>query len=184
MSILLKDLLGEKREPKVKTIYKNKWLSMMSKKCPDGDTYIYAHETRCNGNVIAVLLYKKDGDEVKYGVRSERTPCWGDEPSLSSLTGGVDEGNSPIESAIIELKQEAGLNCKKSDLKKLGTCRGTKSSDTTYHLFALDTSGMTTGEATGDDSGKIIWLSRKSGIDRVQCPLFSVMLCRLELDKL
>jgi 8-oxo-dGTP pyrophosphatase MutT (NUDIX family) len=181
--MLLKSLLSEELTKK-KTLFKNEWISMMSVPEKSGAPYIYSHETRCNGNIVAVLLYNKDDNTVKYGVRSEKTPCWGDTEQLSSLTGGVDKGSNPTETAVNELKEEAGLIVKKEDLEPLGTCRGTKSCDTTYHLFALDVSGLEMTEPTGEDTGDIVWLRKNDAIQRVVCPLFYVMIARLGLDNL
>jgi len=177
--MLLKNLLREDVSGE-KVLYKNDWVSLMSKDTPDGETYVYSHETRCNGNIIAVLLYERNGlDSWKYGVRKEKTPCWGGQAEISSLTGGVDEGDTPIQAAIKELKEEGGYECEEKDLEPLGTCRGTKSCDTMYHLYALDVSGKTAGEATGEDSGNIVWLSKTESFKKVVCPIFHVMFNRL-----
>ena len=179
--LLLRDLL-ERKEPKVKTLFKNEWVSLMSTPEENGQGYIYAHETRCNGNIVAVLLYERIGkDGWKYGLREEKTPCWGDKAQLSSLTGGVEKGSTPAAAAVKEIMEEAGLVCVENDLKSLGNCRGTKSSDTLYHLFALDVSGLKQVEPTGEDVGEVKWLSTREEINRVVCPLFYTMLYRLNL---
>lgn len=178
MSMLLKNLLAEGK--KDKTLYKNDWVSMMQTTSKDGEPYVYSHETRCNGNIVAVLLYERIGkDSWKYGLRKESTPCWGNTPQLSSLTGGVDKGNTPKQTAVIELKEEGGYICKESDLESLGTCRGTKSCDTTYHLFALDVSGLEKVDPTGEDTGDIVWVSDYKAQREIVCPLFYVMFVRL-----
>lgn len=119
---------------------------------PNGE-YVYSHENRCDGNIVAVLPYRREGrDAWSYGVRKEVTPSWGLKPEFSSVTGGVDKGESPEEMAVKELKEETGYICETKDLKSLGTCRGTKSTDTLYHLFAVDVTDLKMGEKTGDGS--------------------------------
>lgn len=175
MNILLKDLL-ESKKSKITTLFKNDWVSLMSTPEDSGEGYIYAHETRCNGNIVAVLLYERFGkDGWKYGLREEKTPCWGGKAELSSLTGGVEKGSTPAATAVKEIMEEAGYICKESDLKSLGTCRGTKSVDTTYHLFALNASGLKKTEPTGEDKGKIVWLTGAEACKRVVCPIFFTM---------
>lgn len=173
--------LNENKTSTVETLYDNKWLSLKRKQTPTGP-YIYSHETRCNGNIVAVILYKRMGrDAWEYGVRKEITPAWSDAPVLSSLTGGVDEGDTPIQAAIKEIKEEAGYTCEEKDLKSLGTCRGTKSCDTVYHLYALDVDGFKKGKETGDDPGDIVWIYDYKDIRSVQCPIFYAMLNRVGL---
>ena len=175
--MLLKDLLERKEKKGPSVLYKNDWVSLMSTPEENGNGYIYSHETRCNGNIVAVLLYNEEG---KYGVRSEKTPCWGGQAQLSSLTGGVEKGDTPASAVVKELLEESGYICKESDLEVLGTCRGTKSSDTLYHLFALDVSGLKQVKPTGEDVGEIKWLSTRKEMTRVVCPLFYTMVYRLD----
>jgi Fe2+ or Zn2+ uptake regulation protein len=166
--------LNENKELEEETLYENEWLSLKRK-----GQYVYSHETRCNGKIVAVILYKRLGrDAWEYGVRKEITPAWSDEPMLSSLTGGVDDGDTPIQAIIKEIKEEAGYTCEEKDLKALGTCRGTKSCDTVYHLYALDVDNFKKGKETGEDEGDIIWISDYKDIRRVQCPIFYTMLNR------
>jgi len=181
MNILLKSLLAETKK-KNKVLFDNEWLSLMSMDAKDGP-YIYSHETRCNGNIVAVLPYERIGkDGWQYYLRSEVTPCWGNEAQLSSLTGGVDSGDTPIQTALKELEEEAGLVCKEGDLQSLGTCRGTKSSDTVYHLYAVDVTKVKQGEPTEKGTGDMVWLRKNDAIQRVMCPHFYVMMTRLGLN--
>ena len=178
--MLLKSLLSEGITNQKKTLFKNEWISMMSVPANDGSPYIYSHETRCNGNIVAILLYERVGkDGWNYGLRSERTPCWSGEFELSSVTGGVEDGMTPEQAAIVELKEEAGLDVPQGSLKSLGTCRGTKSCDTIYHLYALDVAGMTKGTPTGEDVGEIVWLHGGDAMKKVVDPIWYVMFSRL-----
>lgn len=175
--ILLKKILQEK------VLYNNEWISLISKDSPVGP-YVYSHETRCNGNIVAILPYYRFGlDGWKYGVRYEIVPCWGDKHEKCALTGGVDNGEDPKKSAVRELFEESGIVCKESDFVSLGTCRGTKSTDTTYHLYAIDIQGKSTETPTGEETktdpeAKMIWTHE---VKDIQCPIFNTMYVRLGL---
>ena len=141
----------------VKTLYQDKWLSLKAVENEDewgegSGSYTFAHETRCNGEIVAVLPYRVERDgSLTFLLRSEIVPCWGYDPCIVSITGGV-EGNAPAFTAVHELEEEAGLKVKVEELIPLGACRGTKSVDTVYHLFAVDATGKERGPADGDGS--------------------------------
>jgi len=139
---------------RLKTLHHNDWLSLkMVQKDEWGSGYVYSHETRCSGNIVAILPFQKLSDgTVQYLLRSEVTPCWGEDPCVSSITGGVDGRDSPVETVVHELEEEAGIVAMPSELISLGTCRGTKSSDTTYYLFSVDALGKQRVDAKGDGS--------------------------------
>jgi hypothetical protein len=115
--------------------------------------YEFLHESRCDGNIVAIL---PRSSLHGYLVRHEFTPCWGTELNLSSITGGweKDRHETPIDTVIEELREEAGIVLNTEDsIKSLGTCRGTKSSDTLYHLFEVDLDlGYTEVPIEGDGS--------------------------------
>ena len=140
---------------KIKTLHENEWLSLRTVEDPDWDNipYTYSHEIRCNGEIVGVLPYRweKDGS-LSFMLRSEVTPCWGRDACISSITGGLEEDLTPAETAILELDEEAGLIVTAEELIPLGACRGTKSSDTVYHLFACDVTGKERHEPQGDGS--------------------------------
>ena len=180
--IKLKSLIHESK--KEETVYKNKWISIKKVKLvKDEDGYFFLHEDRCGGKIVAVLLYRRTGkDAWEYGVRNEVTPAWGSEKNLSALTGGVEKNMSPEETAVKEVKEESGFVIKKDELKSLGTCRGTKSTDTTYHLFAVDIGDKDPGEKKGDgtkfdDEGTIEWMYYDK--NKFQCPILTTMVMRL-----
>lgn len=165
----------------MKILFKNKWLSL--KKITFGDSsYVFAHESRCDGKIIAVLpfRYESNGD-VSFLLRKEIVPCWGEEFKLSivSITGGVEDS---IESTVVhELKEEAGIEIKESDLISLGTCRGTKSIDTVYYLFGVNVTESEFSKHSGDGSylesiASCFW---SKNIDDAIDPILYVMFHRL-----
>src|SRR4051794_6457073 len=66
------------------------------------DGWVYAHEARCAGKMVAVLPYKATQFGNRYLVRSEITPCWSRIPTLLAITGGC-EGSELRGDAVREL---------------------------------------------------------------------------------
>lgn len=170
----------------VTSLKENDWLSLRSVVSPlDGITgYVYSHETRCKGKILAVLGVRYDPEvgEREYLIREEVTPCWGLKPELSALTGGW-EGVDIIADAVKELEEEAGYKVDRSSLKTLGTCFGTKSTDTTFYLYTVDLSGLERGEALGDGSkqdseGEAHWMTYGEVLTTVQDPIVLTMIAR------
>jgi 8-oxo-dGTP pyrophosphatase MutT (NUDIX family) len=138
---------------KIETLKDNKWLSLKNMVDPGNGVngYVFSHETRCDGKIVSILPYRKVGDKIEFCLRKEVTPCWSMEQQISSITGGV-ENNDPVTTAIHEIEEEAGYKVTKNELVSLGTCFGTKSSDTVYHLFTVDLTDKEKGIASGDGS--------------------------------
>lgn len=106
--------------------------------------YVCSHETRCNGEIVAFVPFRKtDLDKIEVLVRFEATPCWDfDRPVPSSFTGGVQYGLHPEECVLTELDEEAGYEAELDRIISLGQCYGTKSTDTIYHLYGVDLTGL------------------------------------------
>jgi hypothetical protein len=102
--------------------------------------YEYIHEHRCDGHIVSMLpVHPKHGMMI----RKELTPCWGEGPFINSITGGWERDihPTPIDTVVAELREETGIVLHDENvIKSLGTVRGTKSSDTMYHLFLIDLS--------------------------------------------
>jgi 8-oxo-dGTP pyrophosphatase MutT (NUDIX family) len=136
-------------------LHKGKFVELRLREAEDYK-YEYLHEARCDGNIVAILPYNVTGvmGLTTYLLRHEFTPCWGDSLNVSSITGGWEKKRhpTPIDTVIEELREEAGIVLKtERSIRSLGTCRGTKSSDTLYHLFAVDLSlGYEEVEIEGD----------------------------------
>ena len=140
---------------KTETLCDNEWLSLKNLSYPEKDVggYVYSHETRCDGKIVSILPFKYEEGMIQYLLRSEVTPCWEvDKEVVSSITGGFEEKWGIEGTTVHELKEEGGYTIKKEELISLGTCRGSKSSDTIYHLFAVDLTGKKQGKASGDGS--------------------------------
>lgn len=128
-------------------LYDNEWLQM--RETPDG--YVYSHEAKSDGLGVAVLAYRRVGDDIQVAGRYERTPCHRDGIALTSLTGLVDKaGEDPVGTAVRELKEEAGIDAIRSEMQPLGEVRPSKQADTVMHLFAIDVGDRDIGKAVGD----------------------------------
>lgn len=135
-----------------KTLYENEWISLKSKTFPNTKhEYIYSHETRCNGHIVVVLPFKIINNKVQYLLRHELNPAWGDERIYASVTGGIDT-LYPEKDAIKELQEETGFQATVDELINLGQCQGTKSTDTIYHLFAVNLTDRRPIKPSGDGS--------------------------------
>lgn len=157
------DILKESATPESKKLGGDEWLELRETETPTGP-YTYSHEIRCDGKIISILPYRRAGrDAYEIGIREEITPCWGEERSLSSVTGGVDKGEEPKAAAKRELFEETGYDVDVSKIKELGTCRGTKSSDTVYYLFGVDLTDAESpskpkGDGTENDLAPLRWM--------------------------
>ena len=170
--------------PIVEELFDNEWLSLRVIKWPERgiDGYVYAHEKRCHGKIVAVLPFRRTPGGFQVLLRVETVPAWGMAQQPCSLTGACDHPDEPVvEVAERELAEESGYVVPAEDLISLGTCRAAKSLDTVYYLFAADVTGLVPGEASGDGSqieqeATTTWVGDPSGC---QDPLVSVMWSRL-----
>ncbi len=173
--------------PKSTALHENEWLDLRIIKDPDNgvDGYVYSHESRCDGKIISLLPYRKISKGHEFLLRRELTPCWGMQYNISSITGGFENNLGIKDTAVHELCEEGGYEIQASELIDLGTCFGTKSSDTVYHLFSADLSGKDRGKAEGDgsrleDEAECFWSdSVKHAVD----PLVAIMFVRLNLGE-
>ena len=161
------------------TLYANDFLSLKKR-----GNYIYSHESRSDGKLVAVLVYDSSRPDAVLG-RYEICPAHDDpSPQLCAITGGVENGKTPIESAIRELREEAGYCADEMDLDPLGEVRPSKSADTQTYLYAFDANGKVQHEITGDGSeyergSYCEWVSKKQAI-WCKDPLMAVMITRKE----
>lgn len=166
-------------------LYQSPWVSLLMVRAPElgVDGYVYSHETRCAGRIVALLPFR----QVQYGaleflLKSEMTPCWQlGQQTLSSITGGY-EGGQIEDDAIRELLEETGYTATTEELIPLGTSYASKSADTVYSLFSVELTDRTAEQALGDGSrleseSQAIWVS-EAQLLTVQDPQVSVMFLR------
>src|SRR5262249_7831513 len=130
-----------------KTLYETPFLSLKQRQ-----NYIYVHESRSDGKLVALLVYDSSRPDVVLG-RYEICPAHGDtSPQLAAITGGVEKGTTPVEAALKELWEEAGYGADAVDLEPLGEVCPSKAADTRMYLYAFDAYGKVQQAATGDGS--------------------------------
>lgn len=172
---------------KITTLYKGKFVELRQKET-DEYKYEYLHESRCDGNIVAMLPVNMENIEPSFLIRNEYTPCWGDRLFVSSITGGVEpkKHKTPIEAVIEEMKEEAGFIIDATRVFSAGYCRGTKSSDTLYHLFIIDLSFISKdkivpieGDGTSLESkANNQWVDKQHLIQHAEDPLLYVLFTR------
>lgn len=139
---------------KAKILHKTDWVSLRRLVDVENNVegYDYLHEDRCDGKIVVILPYRYKNNVLEFLLRKEVTPCWSMKQVISSITGGVEDGNVRA-SAINELAEEAGYEVEKKDLIYMDTSYGTKSCDTSYYIFTTDLTGkQKTLDGYGDGS--------------------------------
>ncbi len=167
----------------VEILHHNEWVSLRAingDASPAGGPYVYSHETRCGGRIVAVLPYRRVSGttQLQFLLREEIVPCWSPEPLLSAITGGW-EGGDIADDAVRELHEETGYQVTVGDLVRLDTSHASKSSDTVYSLFAVDLIDVERGEQL-DDFGTAVWVDDDDDLYEIQDPQVFVMLARLK----
>lgn len=165
-------------------LHENKWVSLHASSDPERgvDQFVFSHETRCGGKIVAVLPWRfnRDGNYTEILLHTENNPAWGWTPTDASVTGG-QESEDPAEDAAREVREETGYQVTAENMRPLGTCRGVKSCDTVYSLFAVCLDDMEQGEVDADSlleaSEKPKWVPLGNMVDIVD-PLVSVLVLR------
>lgn len=163
-------------------IYKGKYLELRLK---DG-WYEYCHDR--TGEFVGIFVYILDdsGDVDKVLGRWEYSVQTGNE-GLTSITGGVDDGESPIEAAIRELGEEGGFDVSASDLLPLGTMTLSKSDDSIMYLYGFNATNRederrpySISDGTiGEDSASCDWVHFYTESLDMQNPVNYVCFLRL-----
>lgn len=128
-----------------KILYTTPFLSLIER---DG-WYYFAQIPGSAGGVV-ILLYRQHRDKPILG-RYEICPAHLDTvPTLTAIAGGIEDGDTPLETAVKESYEEAGYVLAASDFVDLGSCRLSTNQDTIVYLFASDVTGKGRGDAPGD----------------------------------
>ena len=169
-------------KPKDKLLYEGEYLSIYEK---DG-WYTYCHDR--NGEIIGCLVFTRDkrGNIEKVLGRWEYDVQSG-EQKLTSITGGVEDGQTPLEACIIEMGEEAGYTVTEDDLIELGTMQPAKSEDTVIFLYGFDATGMedmrredSIGDGTkGEEDAYCAWVDMGPEVINMDNPVNHVALLRL-----
>ncbi len=143
--------------------------------------------TACvQGNGVCVLLYDiSDPDNKKFILREETNPAHGGVVK-TSLTGMIDEGEQPIETAVREVKEESGITITEKDIIRLGWVHPDKGGTKKVFLFAADASEKEIGEIKGDgtkgEDGAVVTWANMEFMPYVNEPLMLAIAAKLKLQ--
>lgn len=128
-----------------KLLFKTPYLSLIER-----NGWYYFAQIPGSAGGVSILLYRPMDDKPILG-RYEICPAHLDiVPSLTAISGGIEEGDTPLETAIKESYEEAGYKLEASDFIDLGSCRLSTNQDTIVYLFAANVTGKERYHAPGD----------------------------------
>jgi len=161
-----------------KILCQNQFLALI-----DRDGYSFVREVRCDGRIVSILPFRTRDNTKEFLSRLEVCPAHGPEIARYSFTGGWDPKETIEETAVRELREEAGFFIDRDELVGLGQTRPSKSADTTAYLFAVDVTGKRQFRPEGDGSrfeatASVEWVNYEVGI-QTQDPLFLSAILRL-----
>lgn len=160
-----------------KVLYAGEWLKVIER-----DGWYHFSQFTDSGGVVYILVYDLTRPKPILG-RYEVCPAHGDvEPTLTSITGGINIKRRPIDVAVEEIHEEAGYVVAADQITDLGKVMIVKWSDNIAHLYSINAAGLKRGKAPGDGSQGEIgsycdWISLKEAMN-CKCPVFSTLLVR------
>lgn len=160
-----------------KILYRTKYLSLVEK-----DNWIFVKDM--TEAFVAILPFRDREGEIEFLARIETIPAHQPARHLCALTGTIEKGESPSETARRELYEESGFRGR-GPLIQMGQIFLSKSSSTVVHLYAIEVTDEVQEEAPGDgtqneEEATTKWLTRKKA-SMVPDSLFCAMITRLSL---
>lgn len=145
-----------------KDVYKNPWLTLREDTVmrPEGKEGIFGIVTITSG--VSILPMDSDGnvyliDEFQYAINKQ---------TLLTISGGIDPGETPIEAARRELKEESGISA--AEWTNLGSVDSlTMLVDCTMHLFLAKNLTVGIADTTDQKTIKLVKMSLQEAVDRV-----------------
>lgn len=137
-------------------LYKSDWHTIGL--CGENYEYVDKHQGVC------ILPYKTENNEQLYLVRIEQNPIYGKNPTC--ITGMIDDGETPIQTAMRELLEEAGISATADRFKEIGVVYAGKDRLTPDFMYVCDVAELSQGTPVGDGSSdeensENIWVNRK-----------------------
>ena len=156
--------------------YNGEWLKVI-----ESDGYEFVEETK---TLTATVVWRDTAKGIEFYLRNEYRPPLGIHVG-GAIGGTVDENESPLETAIREVKEETGFIVNKDDIRPLGGFYVSTNSNTYIFLFAAYISEITPFEEPEGDGS--IWEEMSTGYEwinendiyRVEDPRFVVAAGRL-----
>lgn len=160
-------------------LYETEYLSLIER----NSWYYFAQVPGSIGGVI-VLLYCLNGKNPILG-RYEICPAHGDGMALTAIAGGIEKGDTPLETAVNESYEEGGYRIDPASFVDLGKCQLSTNQDTVVYLFSADVTNLPRFDAPGDGTkGEIDsycdWVSIKEAIFS-KSAFMSTLIARLKL---
>lgn len=161
-------------------LWKNKWVEVHER----DDHYTYIHNAAGTGSGVAVLGFRKlKNSEREILIRKERTVCHSPDFRRTSLTGTIEVGCTPLETAVRELKEESGYEATPEQFMYLDWIFPSKFTDYQQHLFAVDLTDAVQGPILGDgtkgeEGASVEWVSAEEAVE-LQCPTIGLTLIRM-----
>lgn len=138
-------------------LFGNNWMELKKR---DG-WFTFAHNT--HGDGVAVLGYRHTTDGLQYLLRVEHTPPHGPGFRRTSLTGTIEHGLTPLQTAVKELLEESGYTAAESEMRPYGWVHPSKFSDYKQYIYAVCLDGKIQGPIEGDGSdgekgASVVWV--------------------------
>lgn len=125
-----------------KLLYKTKHLSLFKTK----QGFIYAQRRGINST--AILCFKRLKNDIKFLIRYQPLPVvntvkhlkW-DDVYACPITGSIEENQSPLDNAIVEVYEEANIKITKKNLFAGSYCVSSTQMNETVFNFVFDVTG-------------------------------------------
>ncbi len=158
-------------------LFENSWLSVI-----DRYDYIFTHT---KNSTVYVLPYRRPRRGAYLLGHFEVCPAHNLQKGLYAITGQCETRADPLQVAVTELHEEAGILADPSQFVSLGSGYLTKQTDTLAHFFAIDVTGMPRGQAPTDGSRFELgsycdWVSRAQALS-APCVGLQALIARARL---
>ena len=164
-----------------KVLYGSEWFTIKL----TNDNYAYLEEPEG----VVIFPYKMENKKQKYLLRNEMNPLFGKHKTL--ITGRIDDDETPVEAAIRELEEEAGILAEKSRFTELGEVHLTKATVGKETFFLVNVTDLeenipTTDGSISEKKSNNFWINEsklKEIIKKSSCSYLSILYSKLLLNK-